>query len=88
VALATRFDLNISQLDVETAYLNRRIDTEIFMEKPELLYEMLRIEIEEENCEVFERARRLLQRTENPDSMCKTANCETDSHEYRFMSLC
>lgn len=37
MALAAKFDLHISQLDVETAYLNGKIDTEIFMEKPELL---------------------------------------------------
>jgi hypothetical protein len=51
VALAARYNLKISQLDVTSAYLNGKIDTEVFMEKPALLKEMLqRIIDEEELC--------------------------------------
>ena len=42
MGLAAKFKLNVSQLDVTTAYLNGKIDTEIYMEKPEFLEEMLK----------------------------------------------
>lgn len=41
MGLASKFKLDVSQLDVTTAYLNGKIDTEIYMEKPELLAEIL-----------------------------------------------
>lgn len=40
-ALAARYKLDISQLDIETAYLNGKIDTDVYMEPPELIHEML-----------------------------------------------
>jgi hypothetical protein len=48
VALAAKYNLKISQLDVTSAYLNGKIDTEVFMEKPALLQEMLQRIINEE----------------------------------------
>jgi len=38
--VAAKFDLKVLQIDVETTYLNGKIDVEIFMETPEL-HEML-----------------------------------------------
>ena len=40
-ALAVQFDLEISQLDIVTAYLNGDIDAEIYMKTPALLEECL-----------------------------------------------
>ncbi|KAG7199836.1 hypothetical protein KM043_017668 [Ampulex compressa] len=41
IALAVKYGLGISQLDVETAYLNGRINTDMYMEPPDSLREML-----------------------------------------------
>lgn len=40
-ALAAKFDLKISQLDIETAYLSGKMDTTVSIEPPELLGNML-----------------------------------------------
>ncbi|XP_033222505.1 secreted RxLR effector protein 161-like [Belonocnema kinseyi] len=55
MALAARTGMTISQLDVTTAYPNGKIDTEIFMQKRQLLEEMLnRIVRAEESHTYFE----------------------------------
>lgn len=41
MALAAKFDLTISQLDIETAYLNGNIDTDLYMELPDFLQNTL-----------------------------------------------
>lgn len=72
MALAARFDLRVSQLDIETAYLNGTIDTEILMEKPELLHEMLeRMVTQEKNADVSKRTHSLLKKIEDPDTVCR-----------------
>ena len=62
MGLAAKFKLNVSQLDVTTAYLNRKIDTEIYMEKPEFLEEILkRIIREEKNVKLLDQAKTMLE---------------------------
>lgn len=41
IPLVAKYDLQISQLDIETASLNGKIDTEVFMEPLKRLSEML-----------------------------------------------
>lgn len=71
MALAAKFNLRISQLDVETAYLNGKIDTNIFMEIPDSLQNMLeRITRQEKDTTLQKRARDLLTKM-RPDTVCK-----------------
>jgi len=42
MALSMELNMHIEQVDVTTAYLNREIDTVIYMDKPNLLEEMLK----------------------------------------------
>jgi len=72
IAVAAKFDLRISQLDVETAYLNGKIDVETFMETPELLREMLeRMIIQEDNAEILKRVRVMLKKIQESDAVCR-----------------
>lgn len=72
MALAARFNLKMTQFDVETAYLNGKTDAEIFMETPELLQEMLdRIIVEEGSSNISRRARIMLKILEKSDTVCR-----------------
>ena len=72
MALAARTGMRISQLDVTIAYLNGQIDTEIFMQKPQLLEEMLkRIVQEEKDAELLVRAKNMLQNIHGGHKVCK-----------------
>jgi len=72
IAIAAKFDLRISQLDVETVYLNGKIDVETFMETPELLREMLeRMIIQEDNAEILKRVRVMLKKIQESDTVCR-----------------
>jgi len=71
-ALAAKLNLRISQLDVETAYLNGKIDTDIYMEMPDSLQDMLkRITCQEKDTTILERARALLSKISTPNTVCK-----------------
>ncbi|KAG7196524.1 hypothetical protein KM043_018550 [Ampulex compressa] len=71
-ALDTRFDLKITQLDVETAYLNGKVDAEIFMETSELVSEMLkRMIIEKRDIQVTKHAHTMLKKLEEPNAVCR-----------------
>lgn len=72
VALAAKFNLRISQLDIETAYLNGKMDTEVFMEQPELLGEMLRrIASADANPEFSSWAHEMLKEMSGTAKVCK-----------------
>lgn len=73
MALAARYNLQrISQLDVETAYLNGKIDTEVYMEKPDLLRESIeKIILQEEDSKIADWACAMLKKIEEPDSVCR-----------------
>jgi hypothetical protein len=72
MALAARFDLRLSQLDIETAYLNGKMDTEVFMETPELLADMLkRMALQEKDSRILKRTHALLKKLEEPDAVCR-----------------
>jgi len=55
MALSAKYDLKVSQLDVKTAYLNEKIDIEVYMEKPELLHETLERIIQENDSQILRR---------------------------------
>lgn len=72
LAVAAKFDLHVAQLDIETAYLNGRIDTDIYMEMPELLEKMLqRIISEDANSSISQRARGMLNQLKRGSTVCK-----------------
>ncbi|KAJ3631838.1 hypothetical protein MTP99_012944 [Tenebrio molitor] len=72
VALAAKYNLKISQLDVTSAYLNGKIDTEVFMEKPALLQEMLqRIIDEEDDHTLVKKARVMLRDLQGENKICR-----------------
>ena len=72
MALAAKQGLKISQLDIENDYLNGPIDTEVYMETPEMLSEMLqRLICEDESPAIVERAKTMLERLSEPEAVCK-----------------
>jgi len=72
MALAAKYDLKVSQLDVETAYLNGKIDTKIYMEKPELLREILqKIAVRESDSRTLRQARSMIRKLEGSDTVCR-----------------
>jgi hypothetical protein len=73
VALAAKYNLKISQLDVTSAYLNGKIDTKVFMEKPALLKEMLQriIDEEEDDHILVKKARVMLRDLQGENKICK-----------------
>lgn len=72
MALATKFNLRISQFDVETTYLNGKIDTKVFREQPELLGEMLRrIASTDTNFELSRRPQEMLEEVSGTAKVCK-----------------
>jgi hypothetical protein len=73
VALAAKYNLKISQLDVTSAYLNGKIDTEVFMEKPALLQEMLQriINEEEDDHTLVKKARVMLRDLQGENKICR-----------------
>jgi hypothetical protein len=72
VALAAKYNLKISQLDVTSAYLNGKIDTEVFMEKPALLKEMLqRIIDEEDDHTLVKKAKVMLRDLQGENKICR-----------------
>lgn len=72
VALASKHDLRISQLDVTTAYLNGKIDTDIYMAKPTFLDEMLeRIIREEKDVNIIKKTKKMLKDLQGNSKICK-----------------
>lgn len=72
MALAAKYSLKISQLDVTSAYLHSDIDTLIYMKKPDMLKEALeRIIKIDENIEVTDKAKRMLTDLNSGNKVCK-----------------
>lgn len=72
MAITAKENFRITQLDIETTYLNGKVDVDIYIEKPELLKEMLSRMINEEKGPILqERARTLTQDLEKPNAVCK-----------------
>ncbi|KMQ92144.1 gag-pol polyprotein [Lasius niger] len=62
----------ISQIDIATAYLNGMIDILVYMEKPEMLQEMLeRIVATEQETDLTEKARKMLSLLNGGDKVCR-----------------
>lgn len=72
LALAVKHDLKIRQLDITTAYLNRSIEENIYMELPKLLKESLQriVQEAEHQCEIKARASNMLKDLESGDKVC------------------
>lgn len=72
IALAVKFDLKVTQLDIETAYLNAKMDTVVYMEQPDLLKKMLK-RIVQESCDsnLSRRAKKMLDKLDGTNKVCK-----------------
>lgn len=71
IALAVKFDLEITQLDIETAYLNAEMDTLVYMEQPDLLKKMLEKMTHEEDSNLSRKARNMLRKYNGKTKVCK-----------------
>lgn len=72
MVLDVKFNLKISQFDVETAYLNKKINAKIFIEILELLNKMLeKIIVQEKDTDISERAQLLLKKIKELDMVCR-----------------
>lgn len=72
IALAAKHDLHISQLDVETAFLNGKMDVEVLMDMPDMLASMLeRMIADKSNPNVSVRARAMLDKVRDGNAVCK-----------------
>jgi len=73
MALAVQLDLKVHQLDIITAYLNGKVEEEIYMESPKLLAEFLQeiINRRGETSPVGRKARKMAQKLRNGDQVCK-----------------
>lgn len=61
MALSEEFDMDIHQVDVTTAYLNGNIDEAVYMDKPDLLEQMLdKIAKEETNIKLVTKEKIML----------------------------
>lgn len=72
VAIAVEQDMEIAQIDVTTAYLNGTMDTTVYIEKPDMLQEMLeRIISTERDTELIARADEMLSTLKEGDKVCR-----------------
>jgi len=69
-ALAVQNDLEVHQLDITTAYLNRKIDEEIYMKIPDLLQELPEMINECEDVNLRDKATKMLQSLEPGQKAC------------------
>ncbi|KYB24925.1 hypothetical protein TcasGA2_TC034911, partial [Tribolium castaneum] len=71
LALAAKFNLQISQLEITTPYLNGEMDTEMYMEPPILLRELLeRIVATERDKTLVTKAQQMLKALKSGDKVC------------------
>lgn len=72
VALATKNKIRIHQLDIVSAYLNGRLEEDIFMEKPEMLEEILKeiIRRDGKNSVSGKKAMEMLHDVEHGNNVC------------------
>ena len=71
-AIAAKRGLLIYQIDIETAYLNGKMDTVVLMDMPKLLPEMLnKMATTDKDASIAEKAKKLLSQIEQCDAVCK-----------------
>ncbi|XP_018398526.1 PREDICTED: uncharacterized mitochondrial protein AtMg00810-like [Cyphomyrmex costatus] len=72
MAIAVERDMHIAQIDVTTAYLNGVMDTDVYMEKPEMLTQMIKriISVESDSI-LIGKAKRMLRQLNEGDKVCK-----------------
>lgn len=71
LALAVKHNMSVHQMDVTTAYLNGKIDTDIYMEMPNMFEEILeRIVKTSTRKEICKRAKRMLEEVRNENKVC------------------
>lgn len=72
MALSSKFNLNVTQLDVTTAYLYGDIDVKLYMELPELFRETVDTILEEEkNPSILIKAREMSRRLTKGNQVCE-----------------
>ncbi|BES92275.1 Hydra magnipapillata [Nesidiocoris tenuis] len=71
MALAVQHDMEIIQMDVETAYLNGELEETIFMEAPECLEEILNDIVKEEKGKIKDSAEKMLKDLQTGKTVCR-----------------
>lgn len=73
MALAVQFDLKVRQLDITTAYLNGKIEEELYMETPKLLIEFLQevIDRRDKHDPIRRKADRMALDLRSGDKVCR-----------------
>ena len=72
VAISARLGLQISQLDIVTAYLNGDIDAEVYMKPPDLLREcLMEMACDNEDAALSSKAKRMISTFQNGNVVCK-----------------
>jgi len=72
MAIAVEQGMEVDQIDITAAYLNGVMDNAVFMEKPDLLHEMLeRVVRSESDIDLVKKARKMLSQLKSGDKVCK-----------------
>lgn len=73
IALAAGLGVKIHQLDVTTAYLNSKIDEELYMELPEMSRQAIKeiVKTERRDSIIYKRASEILETIKNGDVVCR-----------------
>lgn len=71
LALATKLDLTVHQMDITIAYLHGIIKEEIYMEVPEMLTEYLKNIERGGEYNVKSRAKKMLKQVEDDEKACR-----------------
>jgi len=69
--MAVAVDMQILQFDITIAYLNKIMDSTVYMDKPESLQEMLEKMIITEDTTLVEKANKMLSQLKEDDKVCK-----------------
>lgn len=67
MVLAAKFNLKVSQLEIETIYLNGKMDTDVYMDLPHVMLE--RMTYQEQDAEILKRARTMVKDIKGPDKV-------------------
>ena len=72
LSLSAHFGMKIRQFDIVTAYLNGKLDEEVFMEIPDMFPDMLKLlSVKNTSHDVKQRAKKMLQQIEGGHNVCK-----------------
>lgn len=74
MAIAAEYNLIVHQLDVTCAFLNGKLDEEIYMAIPECLQDCLKRMSEKNKCEIQLKAKKMLKQIENKINICCKLN--------------